>query len=169
MIKRMAAVLLACPLLSAAACAEDDFIGAMRVVNCKEWVSLREKPDASSECLVEVPLGAVVANCANASKAFIYAEYGGLSGYIMSQYLEVVPVELIHLGDMRVAAEGMWTPMYLGAAETEPVIQWMAPGVIVEDCTESADGFAYGMSSGMKGYIRLDALKAADEVLSEGN
>lgn len=168
MMKRIRTVLLACLLLCGAACAEDAYIGAMKVVNCEEWVSLRVEPDAASDCLVEVPLGAVVANCAKENKAFTYAEYGDLSGYIMSQYLEVVPVEVISLGDMRVSAQGVWTPMYLGTLEHDPVIQWLAPDTIVKECTESADGFAYGTCNGLKGYIRMDVLEAQRTEPSEG-
>ena len=31
---------------------EDDFIGNMQVVNCNEWVSLREQPSVSSPRLI---------------------------------------------------------------------------------------------------------------------
>ncbi|MBQ8617284.1 MAG: hypothetical protein IJ418_07180 [Clostridia bacterium] len=169
MMKRILALLLVCLLLCGAACAEDGYIGAMKVVNCQEWVSLREKPDAASDCLVEIPLGAVVENCAAATKAFTYGEYGGMSGYIMTQYLEIVPVEQVMLGDMYVSAQGVWTPMYLGASQNEPVIQWLAPGTMVSECKESADGFVYGAREGMKGYIRMDALEKAVETAPAGN
>ena len=162
--KRIAAAVLACLMLAAPALAEDAYIGAMKVVNCQEWVSLRAQPDAASECLVEVPLGAVVENCSAQTKAFTYAEYMGLSGYIMAQYLEIVPVEQKLLGDMRVVDTGAWSPMRLGPSEMDAVIRWMAPGTLIEACRESADGFAYSELEGMKGYIRLDALMAvADE------
>ena len=166
--KRILAVLAACLLLCGAAYAEEDYIGAMKVVDCQEWVSLREAPDAASECLVEVPLGAVVENCKAETKAFTYAEYGGLSGYIMTQYLEAVPVEQVLLGDMCVTAHGVWTPMYLGIKAGDPVIQWLAPGATVKECTESAEGFAYGMCNGLKGYVRMDVLEALQMENSEG-
>jgi len=160
--KKTAALLFLC-LLFSAACAENT--GWMKVVNCEEWVSLREQPDAASECLVEVPLGAIVENCSVKTKAFTYAEYGGLSGYIMSQYLDVVPVEQTYLGDMTIADCGNWIAMHLGPAEEETVIRWMAPGTRIEDCVESIVGFVYGLCDGLKGYIRLTNLQVTNQEL----
>ena len=94
-----------CLLLGTAAWAQDGLIGCMKVIKCEEWVSLREQPDAKSACLVEVPLGALVENCREESKAFHYAEYGGMSGYIMAQYLEAIPEAENYLGDLVVAAQ----------------------------------------------------------------
>ena len=64
----------------------------MRVVNCEEWVSLRREPDANSERLEYVPLGAEVYDCQWYSDEFIYGEYEGQYGYILSQYLTRVRV-----------------------------------------------------------------------------
>ena len=43
---------------------EHDFryIGAMRVVKCKEYVTLRAEPYKSAKALAKVPLGAIVYN-----------------------------------------------------------------------------------------------------------
>lgn len=162
MMKRIAAVLFACLLLGAAARAQDAYIGCMKVVNCQEWVSLREQPDAASECLVEVPLGAIVENCSAETKAFVYAEYNGMSGYIMAQYLQSVPVEQTPLVDMRVVDTGAWVPMRLGPSEADTVIQWMAPDTRIAAGKESANGYAYIELGGLKGYVRLDALASVE-------
>ena len=41
----------------------DNLIGAMEIVNCAAWASLRSYPDSTSTRLAKVPLGAVVVNC----------------------------------------------------------------------------------------------------------
>ena len=72
---------------------DSNYIGAMRVVKCKEWVSLRVEPYKWTKALAKVPLGAIVYNCSNIKqkKSFVYAEYEGLQGYILRQYLEPAP------------------------------------------------------------------------------
>ena len=104
-----AAFLFACGLLvhPALACAEESYedwddrydqeqdygrygdieFWTMQVVNCSEWVSLRELPDVNSVCLETVPLGAIVTNCYYYSDEFTAVEYNGQFGYILSQYL----------------------------------------------------------------------------------
>ncbi len=68
----------------------------MTVVNCQDWVSLREKASASSARLAKVPLGAEVTDCRQVSEQFIYCRYQGVYGYIQSQYLSA-PVSVTTL------------------------------------------------------------------------
>lgn len=65
----------------------------LRVVNCRDYVSLREKPSRSSARLAEVPLGALVlADPADSAlNGFILCSYQDRYGYILSEYLQ--PVE----------------------------------------------------------------------------
>ena len=65
----------------------------MRVVNCKEFVSLRENRSTSSARLAKVPLGALVLAFPEAGEknGFIACVYQDEEGYILSQYLE--PIE----------------------------------------------------------------------------
>ncbi len=74
----------------AAGSAAADAPQGMRVVNCSEWVSLRERPDRSSTRLARVPLGEVVINCAPSAGGFVACEYAGQRGYILAAYLEPV-------------------------------------------------------------------------------
>lgn len=69
------------------------YIGAMRVVKCNEWVTLRNVPYKTGKALAKVPLGSVVYNCRTIKekKSFLYAEYEGLQGYILKKYLETAP------------------------------------------------------------------------------
>ena len=65
----------------------------MRVVNCKEFVSLRETRSTSARRLVKVPLGAQVLAFPEYGNenGFIYCVYRGEEGYILAEYLE--PIE----------------------------------------------------------------------------
>ncbi len=69
------------------------YIGAMQVIRCKEYVTLRAEPYKKARALTKVPLGAVVYNCSTIreKKSFLYAEYEGVSGYILAEYLEKAP------------------------------------------------------------------------------
>lgn len=61
-------------------------MGSMRVVNCDEWVSLREYASTNAPRIAKVPLGAVVeATWYNYS--FAECEYHGATGYILLKYL----------------------------------------------------------------------------------
>ncbi len=60
---------------------------SMTVVNCTDWVSLREKASASASRLARVPLGTKVEHCVQVSDSFIYCGYRGIYGYIQAQYL----------------------------------------------------------------------------------
>ena len=64
-----------------------DYLGEMTVVNCKQWVSLREEPDSLSDRLLKVPKGAVVEAYAYDDTWFA-CEYKGEFGYILSYYLD---------------------------------------------------------------------------------
>ncbi len=69
------------------------YIGAMRVVKCQEWVTLRNVPYKTGKALAKVPLGSIVYNCSTIKekKSFLYVEYEGLQGYILKKYLETAP------------------------------------------------------------------------------
>ncbi len=79
------------------------YIGAMRVVKCKEYVSLRAVPDKNATVLAKVPLDAIVLYCNNnirqyataeyrkQAELFIRCEYDGMEGYILKKYLQPAP------------------------------------------------------------------------------
>lgn len=64
----------------------------MRVIKCKEWVSLRVEPDSKSERITEVPLNATVFDCEEADNQFIRCTYNGQTGYILAEYLETLRI-----------------------------------------------------------------------------
>lgn len=65
----------------------------MRVIRCKDYVSLREKRSASSKRLAKVPLGAAVLAFpeAGGENGFTWCVYHDTYGYILTEYL--APVE----------------------------------------------------------------------------
>ena len=81
--KRLCALFVALMLLAAAGAAAED----MWVVNCENWVSLREGPSADTARLAEVPLGALVNDCAEAENGFVACSWQGQQGYIRADYL----------------------------------------------------------------------------------
>ena len=87
----MTAVMLLIGCLIFPGAAEEVMPPNMRIVNCKEYVSLREKPSKSAKRLAKVPLGAEVTAWLDGGNegedSFVYCEYGGKEGYILEEYL----------------------------------------------------------------------------------
>ncbi len=79
------------------------YIGAMQVVNCREYVSLREGPYKTASQLAKVPLGDIVLYCTTNQRLYAYTpykaqiplfircEYDGQEGYILKKYLKKAP------------------------------------------------------------------------------
>lgn len=79
------------------------YIGAMRVVNCRDYVSLRATPDKTGIVLAKVPLDSIVYYCSNnvrqyaagnyrkQAELFIRCEYDGQEGYILKRNLKPAP------------------------------------------------------------------------------
>lgn len=92
------------------------YIGAMRVVRCRDYVSLRDAPDKTATVLAKVPLDAIVLYCNNniqkyaagkykkQADLYIRCEYDGMEGYILKKYLtpapEAEPAETIGYNSM---------------------------------------------------------------------
>lgn len=82
---------------------DEYYIGAMRVVNCRDYVSLRETPDKTGTVLAKVPLDAIVLYCnknvkkyaqgsyRKQAELFIQCEYEGQEGYILKKHLQPAP------------------------------------------------------------------------------
>ena len=69
-----------------------EYIGAMQVVYCKEFVTLRELPKKTSSALARVPLGSIVFSCRECgSVRFLQCEFEGQTGYILWKYLKAAP------------------------------------------------------------------------------
>ena len=76
----------------------------MYVANCDEWVSLRAEPDKSSERLAKVWLGETVTDVSVDYGAFARCSYGGMTGYILKEYL--IPAETEETVAQAEGAEG---------------------------------------------------------------
>lgn len=70
--------------------AYDYLIGAMEIVNCQSWTSLRSYPDTAAPRLARVPLGAMVTNCYYQDEKYTYCEYNGVGGYILNNNLSFI-------------------------------------------------------------------------------
>ena len=80
----------------------------MIVVNCNEWVSLREAPSTKAARLMKVPLYEMVEDCEWTDSDFIRCTYQGVTGYIQEQYLEPLePDEPESLLDVTLTACGV--------------------------------------------------------------
>ena len=66
----------------------DGYLWTLRVVNCNEWVSLREQPSVNSRRLAKVPLWAYINSTGLQYKNFTDAYYNGQWGWILTDYLE---------------------------------------------------------------------------------
>ncbi len=64
-----------------------------QVINCNEWVSLREGPGTSYKRLKKVPLGAIVTDFNKVVDGFRYVWFEDMSGYIGEDYLQIYTEE----------------------------------------------------------------------------
>ena len=110
------------------------YIGAMRVVRCREYVSLRELPWKDSDCLEEIPLGDIVLYCQpvrgivnNQSHLFVQCEYNGEFGYVLRRYLEPAPE--YEPADSSSESKVMTKEEIIGKGET--VLEWQEFNVSV--------------------------------------
>lgn len=60
------------------------------VVNCKEYVTLRTRPDTSADAAARIPLGEQVTSY-GAEGGFDRVSYAGMAGYVLSKYLSSSP------------------------------------------------------------------------------
>ena len=60
----------------------------LRVVNCKESITLRPSDNVNSGEITQIPLGATVEYLGQARNGFYRVRYNGAEGYALSQYLK---------------------------------------------------------------------------------
>lgn len=165
--KLLAALLCAILILTAfpvSASYEDMVTEVMCVVNCKEWVSLREKPDTSSKRLKKVHLGELVSDCIEAKDGFIYCEFDGKYGYIKSDYLYPTEFTLsdgILKNQMVVKCEE-WVSLRKEPNTSSERLKKVPLGAIVTRCVTWNGNYVYCEYKGARGYIQTKYLKDAD-------
>ena len=144
------------------ALADSEYIGNMEVVNCNEWVSLRESPSTSSKRLVKVSLGAIVSNCEQLNEEWIYAEYDGYSGYILAMYLEPSDNRLTFSAMMVTILDG--APFYATIDSSEP-IGVIPANTIVRNCCIMDNDRIYVEWDGRCGFISLMHAEVYNEMV----
>ena len=160
----IALFLLLCMVLAAMpVMADSEYIGNMEVVNCNEWVSLRESPSTSSKRLVKVSLGAIVSNCEQLNEDWIYAEYDGYSGYILAMYLEPSDNRLT-FNAMLITIAGEGAPFYATLDAQEP-IDIIPADTIVRNCHIMDNNRIYVEWGGRCGFISLFHAEVYNEML----
>ena len=131
------------------------YIGAMRVVKCKEFVSLRSAPDKTSKVLAKVPKNAIVLYCSNnvrqyakgphkkQAELFIRCEYEGQEGYILKKHLRPAPEA--EPAETRQSSDIMTRDEVIGNGQS--VLDWNEFNVSVqaayEEITEERDRWEY--------------------------
>ena len=161
--KKLAALLmLLCMLAVSVHAVADDYIGDMEVINCNEWVSLRETPNASSKRLVKVSLGAIVSNCELIDDEWIYAEYDGYSGYILAEYLTPAENRLTFNVMMVTMVDG--APFYTTIDAEEPV-DTIPESAIVRNCSIMDNNRIYVEWNGRCGFISLFHAEVYNEMM----
>ena len=159
----IALFLLLCMVLAAMpVMAESEYIGNMEVVNCNEWVSLRERPSTAAKRLVKVSLGAVVSNCRQFDSEWIYAEYDGHGGYILAEYLQSSDGRLTFNAMMVTVLDG--APFYALIDSTEP-IDCIPANTIVRNCHIMDNGRVYVEWGSRCGFVDLLHAEVYSEML----
>lgn len=149
--KAAACLVLICLLLSTLpALAAKEIDDEMMVVNCEEWVSLREKPKQNAKRVLKVSLGAVVYNCEAHSKEWVYAEYDGHAGYILSKYLESCRDRLFSAMVVSGCPDGAGLYMPIDAETTDVIVP---NGALVRSCSVVSDGQVYVEYAGQCGFV----------------
>ena len=167
--KRILAVLLSILICaSLPALAESSYIGSMQVVNCDEWISMRAQPDPSSDRLAKIPLGAVLTDCSWVSQTFIYATYEGVSGYVLSKYVEAIETEpqaetaQTETTGLDMTVYGTDAKLYAEANENANVLAEIPAGETISNCYNYNAEFVYCEYQGMIGYVAAAELINVD-------
>ena len=65
----------------------DNFLGTMRVVNCKSWVTLRASDSTKAATVTRIPLGERV-EAYKYNEKFAECYYNGMHGFVLTKYLK---------------------------------------------------------------------------------
>ena len=138
----------------------DYLIGAMEVVNCSSWTSLRAYPDTASQRLARVPLGAVVTDCYYCDEKYTYCVYDGVGGYILNNNLAFIygPVgyeylEQDYLGNMQIVNCKSYAVLRDYPSTGGNQVARVPLGDIVTNVFYHDDRFSYCMYGDLEGYI----------------
>ena len=149
-------------LCGAAALANTSIV--MHVVNCKEYVSLREAPDSKSKRLKKVYLGEWVIECSEAENGYIQCTYDNNTGYIMSQYLETTAYDIFTdiMPNQMVINCSDWVSMVDSPYKGAPRVTRVPLGAIVRSCIGENSDFIFCQYKNYYGFIERTYLKKAN-------
>lgn len=138
----------------------DNLIGAMEIVDCASWTSLRIYPDSTSTRLARVPLGAVVTNCYYQDDKYTYCEYQGIGGYILNSHLAFIygPVgseypEDSYLGNMQITNCQTYASLRDYPSTSGRLMARVPLGDIVTNVFYHNEKFSFCMYGDVEGYI----------------
>ncbi len=140
--------------------AYDNLLGAMEIVNCQSWASLRLYPDSTSARLAKVPLGSTVINCYYQDDRFTYCEYNGIGGYILNSNLSFIygPVGYEYpadnyLGNMQIVNCQAYASLRDYPSTSGNLLMRVPLGEIVTNVFYQDERFSYCIYNGVEGYI----------------
>ncbi len=149
----------------AAAEVVDDVIArvdSMIVVNCEEWVSLREGPSTSAARMTKVPKGATVTGCIVYSEGFTFCKYNGIWGYILSEYLSGASAQAQtrneYIGSMQVVNCKEWVSLRASASKSSARLVKIPLGMVVSNCHWYSEDFIRCEYGGRTGYVLAEYL-----------
>lgn len=167
--KRLFSILLCLCLLAALVPAMAAGVSkVMCVTNCEEWVSLRDIPDKNGKRLSKVYLGELVTNCRASDDGFIYCEYNGQAGYIMTQYLKMTDFTMNETfpGNQMVVNVSEWASLWSEPDASSSRVAQVPVGTIVTACVTMPNGFIYCTytrdGEEFQGFISTSYLKKAN-------
>ena len=135
-------------------------IGAMEIVNCASYASLRAFPDTSSQRLARVPLGSVVTNCWYQDERFTYCEYDGMQGYILNTNLSFIsgPVgqeysEEEYLGNYEIVNCKSYASLRSFPDTRADMVARVPLGSVVTNVFYENERFSYCMFGDLEGFI----------------
>lgn len=143
--------------------AESDYIGNMEVVNCKEWVSLREEPSTRSPRLTKVSLGAIVSSCRRVDDEWVHCQYDGHAGYILAEYLDPSDGRTT-FSAMMITITGEGAPFYATLNSPEPA-DHIPANTIVRNCRIMNNDRVYVEWGDRCGFIPLLHAEVYSEML----
>ena len=136
----------------------------MRVVNCNEYVSLRESPDTKSKRLKKVYLGEFVIECFDAENGFTLCTYDNSTGYVQSKYLEETTYYItddLKFNQMVINCSDYVT-MHIAPDSSSSRVTRVPLGAIVRSCVGDVNNFVYCNYKNYAGYISSSYLKKAN-------
>jgi len=143
----------------------DYLIGAMEVVNCSSWTSLRSYPDTAAPRLARVPLGAVVTNCYYQDEKYTYCEFNGVGGYILNSNLSFIygPYgyeysEADYVGNCQIVNCASYAVLRDYPSTSANQLVRVPLGEIVTNVFYQDERFCYCIYNGIEGYILTNNL-----------